>query len=175
MLRRLWSGGRPAPVSPIDSGCVLGGCGACRVGTGSIGVPRLTAQSDRGAWWLASRRVRRRRSGWQWHVAVDLGAEGFGGGEAVLGAEAVEEGQSSSGVFSVRSMGWKLSRWDSTVKESAPKVGRLPTLVTASKVSACAPVPMRERGDVDAVGGEELGIGREVDGGDGVAGAVAAA
>ena len=31
--------------------------------------------------------------------------------------------------------------WDSTAKESAPKVGRLPTLVTASKVSAVAPVP----------------------------------
>ena len=47
-----------------------------------------------------------------------------------------------SGVCSVSSTGWKLSRWDSTVKESAPKVGRLPTLVTASKVSADEPVPM---------------------------------
>ena len=72
-------------------------------------------------------------------------------------------------------MGWKLSRWDSTAKESAPKVGRLPTLVTASKVSACWAGADRERGDVDAVGGEELGVGGEVDGGDGVAGAVAAA
>ncbi len=67
-------------------------------------------------------------------------------------------------------MGWKLSRWDSTVKESAPKVGRLPTLVTALKVS----VPNGEGGDVDAMGGEELGVGGLVDGGDGVAGAVAA-
>ncbi len=32
-----------------------------------------------------------------------------------------------------------------------------------------------EGGDVDAVGGEEVGVGGEVDGGDGVAGAVAAA
>ena len=35
--------------------------------------------------------------------------------------------------------------------------------------------PDGEGGDVDAVGGEELGIGREVDGGDGVGFAVAAA
>jgi hypothetical protein len=41
----------------------------------------------------------------------------------------------------VRSIGWKLSRWDSTAKESAPKVGRLPMLVTASKVSLEGPVP----------------------------------
>jgi len=39
-------------------------------------------------------------------------------------------------------MGWKVSRWDSTVKESAPKVGRLPTLVTASKVSLESPAPI---------------------------------
>ena len=56
------------------------------------------------------------------------------------------------GVCSFRSMGWKLSRWDSTVKESAPKVGRLPTLVTALKVSALAGAD-GEGGDVDAVGG----------------------
>ena len=59
------------------------------------------------------------------------------------------------------------------MKESAPKVGRLPTLVTASKVSAWAGSD-GEGGDVDAVGGEEFGVGGEVDGGDGVAGAVAA-
>jgi hypothetical protein len=39
-------------------------------------------------------------------------------------------------------MGWKFNKWDSTVKESAPKVGRFPTLVTASNVSADAPAPM---------------------------------
>ncbi len=72
-------------------------------------------------------------------------------------------------------MGWKLSRWDSTVKESAPKVGRLPTLVTAWKRLGLLARADGEGGDVDAVGGQQLGVGREVDGGDGVARAVAAA
>ena len=74
-------------------------------------------------------------------VAADLCAQGFGGGEAVLGAEAVEEGEFERRVFG-EGEGSKSSRWDSTAKESAPKVGRLPTLVTPSK-SAVGPSPMR--------------------------------
>ena len=71
-------------------------------------------------------------------------------------------------------MGWKSSRWDSTAKEAAPKVGRMPTLVTAERFPRAAGAD-GQRGDVDAVGGEKLAVGREVDGGDGEAGAEAAA
>ena len=50
----------------------------------------------------------------------------------------------------------------------------MPTLVTAWKVSAGGLCDV-QRGDVDAVGREQFRVGREVDGGNGVAGAEAAA
>ena len=49
-------------------------------------------------------------------------------------------------------------------KESAPKVGRLPTLVTESK-SFFADT---RAGNVDAILGNEFFVARQVDGGDGV-------
>ena len=86
----------------------------------------------------------------------------------------MEEGQLQRSVFG-KSDGVEVEQVDSTVKESAPKVGRLPTLVTASKHSPPGSGTDREGGDVDTVRGQELGIGSKVDRGDGVAGSVAAA
>ena len=71
-------------------------------------------------------------------VEGDLVAEGVGWRGSGFGAQAAQEGEAERGVFGKVDRGWKLSRWDSTAKESAPKVGRLPTLVTASKISARA-------------------------------------
>ena len=72
-------------------------------------------------------------------------------------------------------MGWKSSRWDSTAKECGAEGGADADVGDGVEGLGGGAVADGERGDVDAVGGEELGVGREVDGGNGVAGAEAAA
>ena len=73
-------------------------------------------------------------------------------------------------------MGWKSSRWDSTVKESVfwAEGGPVADVGDGLEVLGGGAGADGQRGDVDAVGGEQLGVRCEVDGGDGVAGAVAA-
>ena len=73
-------------------------------------------------------------------VATDLLSQGFWVWPADSGRKRRRKVR-VRGVCSSRVIGWKFRRWDSTVKESAPKVGRLPTLVTASKVSLVGALP----------------------------------
>ncbi len=107
-------------------------------------------------------------------VAADLFAQGFGVWPAHLGAEALEEGEGERGLFvevdgvEVEQVGFD----GEGVGAEGGAVADVGDGVEGLAGCACAD---GEGGDVDAVGGEQLGVGGEVDGGDGVAGAVAAA
>ncbi len=107
------------------------------------------------------------------YVLTDLRAEGFGGGEADFSAEAVEEGELEGGVFGERN-GFEVEEvglYGEGVDAEGGAVAGVGDTVEGAGGGALADA---EGGDVDAVGGEEVGVGGEVDGGDGVAGAVAA-
>ena len=111
-------------------------------------------------------------------VKADLGAEGFGTGPVDFGAESAEEGEGERGA---------LVEWDGVEVEEMGLDGGGVLGKFSGEGGAVADVGDGVEGfgggagadlyagDVDAVGGEELGVGGEVDGGDGVPGAVAAA
>ena len=123
------------------------------------------------------------------HVLFDLGEEGFWGGEALFVAETVEEAEVEGGGFGeVDGMEVEQVGLDG---EGVCAEGGAVTDVGDGVEGLGGDVCCRfrrgaagrgwhggadvEAGDVDAVRGDELGVGGEVDGGYGVAGAVAAA
>lgn len=123
------------------------------------------------------------------HVLFDLGEEGFGGGEALFVAETVEEAEVEGGGFGevdgveveqVGLDGEGVCAEGGAVADVGDGVEGLGGDVGCGFRRGAARRGWRggadlEAGDVDAVRGDELGVGGEVDGGYGVAGAVAAA
>lgn len=111
-------------------------------------------------------------------VAADLFAESFGAWPLDLRAEAAEEGEDERGALvqrdgvEVEEMGLDGGGVLGKFSGEGGAIADVGDGVEGFGGGAGADL---HAGDVDAVGGEEVGIGGEVDGGDGVSGSVAAA
>ena len=107
-------------------------------------------------------------------VEGDLSAQSFGVGELSFVAEAAEEGEAERCLL-VEVDGVEVEEVGFDGEGIGAEGGAVADVGDGVEGFGGGAAADGEGGDVDAVGGEEFGVGGEVDGGDGVAGAVAAA
>ncbi len=107
-------------------------------------------------------------------IAADLRPESFRAGPANLGAEPFQERQGQWGLLGeVNGMEVEQVGFDREgVCAEGGAIADVGQRIEGFAGGACADF---QCGDVDAVGRQQFRVGREVDGGDGVAGAVASA